>query len=74
MQARGPDALSLGWETGGVRGRATAQLLCWMVKVLDEKNEAATVSSARPNRCCWREQRPWQEKWVPLLGVLSCEA
>lgn len=48
MQARGSDALSLGWETGGVRGRATAELLCWMAKVLDEKHESSCYCVPSP--------------------------
>lgn len=40
-QARGSDALSLGWEAGGVQGRAASWLLCWMDKVLNEKHESS---------------------------------
>lgn len=49
-QARGSDALSLGWETGGVQGRAAARLLCWGVKVLDETHESSCCvpSPAKP--------------------------
>lgn len=44
MQARGPDALSLGRETGVMHRKATAELFCWTLKVLGRKRE--------PGCCC----------------------
>ena len=79
MQARGLDALSLGWETGGVQGRATAQLLCWMVKVLDEKHESGCYCVPSPAKSVLLERAetsagevggpPWgteRQGWAPL--------
>jgi len=43
MQARGPDALSLRWETG-VQRKASAEPFCWMLKVLGRRHAAERSS------------------------------
>lgn len=61
MQARGSDALSLAWETGGVQGRATAWLLCWMVKVLHEKHGSSCYSVPSPAKSMLLEKAKTSE-------------
>lgn len=50
MQARGPDALSLGRETGVTQAKATAELFCWMLKVLGRKREPGCLCVSQPSQ------------------------